>query len=151
MRGAAMFFGLAALLVLSKPASAVQPISDDQMFQLIVGSWIVDPAQRDDIGFHGRELERHAMSTYKADGTGVFKIYEDVTCERVVKSVNFRWSVHDGILIWDIEDMNLHSSDQIAEIGPNRMTLMTADSINDVPKGLVQRRVRAKNCATPAS
>jgi len=132
---------------------AVESLSDDQTFHLMIGSWIPDSYRPDPLPSYAIEWLHHPIVMFNADGTGIFRIYFDETCRSVTLSVKFVWAVKDGVLIERTADGRIGSQDKILAIDAKSMTLRQlaatpANQTRDIV-GNVQHKVRARDCATP--
>jgi hypothetical protein len=146
----AQTFGLCIALYFTYPSYAAEPLSDSQMFYMIVGSWTPDPQQLDAIPHS--ELERYTIEIFHADGTASATIYSDVTCKGIIRSRNFRWGARNGTMISRSTDGVSGSQDDILAIDKKAMTLrLVGGSPREVRQtvGIIEHRVRAINCATP--
>jgi hypothetical protein len=143
------FIAVALVVSFFKCGAIASPVpADDEIARLMVGLWIADPNLPDAIRPNQQEVERHTMTTYRADHTGTVSIFSDVTCQTVIRSVDFVWSVNGGTMTFHLAGGAV-SYDVVESIDPKLMVLHVADGSTGGHVGLLERRVRAVNCATP--
>jgi hypothetical protein len=152
MRRNFLLMCLFVALYLEHPSRAAEPLSDGQIFYMVVGSWIADPTHLDALAPSAVEEERHAIATYSPDGTAIVTVYSDVTCKAIVRSMQFYWGIKGGIMIAKSAEGLASSQDEVITIDKKTMTLrLVGGSPREVGQtmGIVEHRVRASNCATP--
>jgi hypothetical protein len=153
MRRGVIFSALFIALRFTSTSPAVESLSDDQAFQMIIGSWIRDSSRPDPLPSYAIEWLHHSIVTFDADGSGVFRIYFDETCRSITLSVKFAWGVKNGVLIERAADGQIGSQDEIVAIDKKSMTLrqLAAAPANQTREiiGNVEHRVRARDCVTP--
>jgi len=143
--GNACLFLVIAILA-SRPSYAAVSLPDDQITNMIVGAWMADIGQPDAASAKALELEKHALTNYYADGSAMFRIYSDVSCKSLIKSVKFSWAIKDGIMDSRVNGRSA-SRDEVVELGQKTMTLRLLSG--NAPQNLIQHRVRAQDCSTP--
>lgn len=125
--------------------------SDESLREMLVGSWISDPAHRDD------DFLPH-ISQYNSDGTLTYKFYLDAACTKLGTQGSGSWDINNGYLNittgdFDEQDSNKLTviTDQIVKIDKNNMELIAVNNITKEPKLLPYLspklfRVRSEKC-----
>ena len=94
-------------------------LTDDEIRQAILGSW-VNPADSPDFrGEPGREV-------FRADGTYVYYLYTSRECQTVLREVRVKWRIENGILT-SIAPNGLVMRDEVIAIERGRMTLRSLE------------------------
>jgi hypothetical protein len=130
-------FGIAAFIIfcISLQTPAVAKPSDDEIRSELIGSWIV-PADSTD-----RTPQTDLMiETFRSDGTYTGYIFQDSACRILVKKIEVRWNVENGVLTSIYESGGV-DHDEVIGIEHGKMTL------HNLGDGSTYTRVKAKTCS----
>lgn len=115
-------------------------LSDAQIRQAFIGSWVVAPKDADYArgGF---------ISVYQADGKAYGYEYQDVACKQLRATVQGNWKIQGGKLLLDVTQSSDHqrypigatSTDTIMQLGGNKQVLKASD-------GAYLYRIKSKTC-----
>jgi hypothetical protein len=125
--------GLSTVLWSLQVAAAAK-LSDSEIRQHMIGSWII-PTNSSDY----QPMMAKVVETYYADGSETLLFFLDRDCKTVFQTLKAKWSVTGGVLITTTPDGQA-DRDDILDITGQKMTLHSQRD------GTNYTRVRATNC-----
>ena len=125
--------GLTALFV--PHVSAADKLSDAEISQKLIGSWIVPPDSTD-----YDPTTPYSLETFKPDGTYTFLIFGDPACRAITQQIQVRWMIENGVLI-SIGPNGNEVHDEVLSI---KNEIMTLHSLED---GTTYTRKKALTCS----
>lgn len=128
-------------LVSSPIAEPIESNIDKELFQLIIGTWVIHP--QDEIYY-----EIGAITEYRSDGVVVVDLFRDASCKLFESHIEGKWNISNKILSIVVTkgDEFLKNGeiiiDDIINLTTNEMVLKSTDD------GSLQYRLRSKGCVT---
>ena len=127
---------LVTLIVFSATrVCAGDSLSDAQIKQELVGSWI-DPPNSTDYN----PASPYSLETFKPDGTYTYVEYGDASCHAIVNRAEVKWRIENGVLLTILSDRS-QLRDEVLSIENGIMTLRSLED------GTTYTREKALTCS----
>jgi hypothetical protein len=124
-------------LFASHTSVATNKLSDKEIGQRLIGSWIV-PSDSTDYD----QGNADAIETFRPDGTYTFYEFRDAACQVILRQTQVRWMLENGVLITILPNGS-KLRDEVVNIVTGKMTLHSLDD------GTTYTRDKALTCSKP--
>ena len=117
------------------PAMAAPKLSDSQISQELIGSWIIPPDSPD-----FEPLAAYALEVMRPDGTYEGYLFRDTACQEIAGQFRAKWRVEKGVVINTTEKGKVTRS-EVVSIGNGKATFRSLDH------KIIYTRIKALTCS----
>ena len=134
-----MSISTAIVFAVTSEAALAGALSDNEISQKILGSWVVPTTSTDYV-----PNSNYVVETFRPDGTYIATVYQSADCKVRLQQAQVLWSVQSGVLISTFPNGG-GSKDQVESIDAKIMTLHSLDD------GSTYTRAKSEVCGKSVS